>query len=119
MMRLLAMIFTLVVMNVALTMSVTHDGTMASQQVAAETGGGQEAEPFFAQSDASCILNGSCGSDETACSWTCAAHGAINTIASQYSIELRTSRLDRQFVRSSWHATKPSLQERPPKALTV
>ena len=119
MMRLLAMIFMLAVMNVTLIISVAHDGMAASQQVAVETAVGQEPEPVAASSNASCMLSGSCSSDETACSWSCPAHGAIEIQPTQYGVALKSGKLDRLSIPPPWKTAGPALQERPPRTLSV
>ncbi|KRW95257.1 hypothetical protein AQY21_15535 [Paracoccus sp. MKU1] len=119
MMRLLALIFTLVAMNAALILSVAHDGVVASQQLAMEAVAGQKAKPSSAPSNVSCMLSGSCGSDGTACDWACASHAAVEAASPRYGAAQDAGRLDRHFVAFSWHATDPLWQERPPKTLSV
>lgn len=119
MIRLFALIFTLAAMNAALILSATHDGVVTSQQLALEAAAWQDVVPSSVDGKRSCMLNGSCNGDGTACEWTCAAHGAIEMQPSHYGIEQGSRRLDRLFVVVSWETLGPVQQERPPKILSV
>lgn len=121
---LFALLITLVVMSAAPFLSAAHDGAVVSRQLAMEDTAvagtvGRVAAAFAVPGELPCMLNDRCGSDETACDWSCVAHGAIGMQPTQYDPTPEARTLGRLFPALVPDTSGPGQIKRPPRNISV